>query len=70
MCVCVWGLGTELRRAGGVPIRTRYLGHVTGDQPIRDQYFLILSVPEGYHGNHVQGKSNYVTPSFREACVE
>eukprot|EP00116_Pleurobrachia_bachei_P016531 sb/3476793/ len=28
------------------PIRTRYLGHVTGFQPIRDQYFLIWSVPD------------------------
>eukprot|EP00116_Pleurobrachia_bachei_P002445 sb/3462707/ len=27
------------------PIRTRYLGHVTGYQPTRDQYFLIRSVP-------------------------
>eukprot|EP00116_Pleurobrachia_bachei_P016505 sb/3476767/ len=27
------------------PIRTRYLGHVTGYQPIRDQHFLIRSVP-------------------------
>eukprot|EP00116_Pleurobrachia_bachei_P011377 sb/3471639/ len=27
------------------PIRTRYLGHVTGYQPIRGQYFLIRSVP-------------------------
>ena len=27
------------------PIRSRYLGHVTGYQPIRDQYFLIRSVP-------------------------
>eukprot|EP00116_Pleurobrachia_bachei_P017116 sb/3477378/ len=26
------------------PIRTRYLDHVTGYQPIRDQYFLIRSV--------------------------
>eukprot|EP00116_Pleurobrachia_bachei_P005557 sb/3465819/ len=26
------------------PIRTRYLGHVTGYQPIRDQYFLIRSI--------------------------
>ena len=25
------------------PIRTRYLGHVTGYQPIRDQYFLIFT---------------------------
>eukprot|EP00116_Pleurobrachia_bachei_P012488 sb/3472750/ len=28
-----------------VPIRTHYLGHVTDYQPIRDQYFLIWSVP-------------------------
>eukprot|EP00116_Pleurobrachia_bachei_P003357 sb/3463619/ len=28
------------------PIRTRCLGHVTGYQPIRDQYFLIWSVPD------------------------
>eukprot|EP00116_Pleurobrachia_bachei_P018792 sb/3479054/ len=27
------------------PIRTRYLGQVTGYQPIRDQYFLIRPVP-------------------------
>ena len=27
------------------PIRTLYLGHVTGYQLIRDQYFLIRSVP-------------------------
>eukprot|EP00116_Pleurobrachia_bachei_P006228 sb/3466490/ len=27
------------------PIRTRYLGHVTGNQPIRTQLFLIRSVP-------------------------
>eukprot|EP00116_Pleurobrachia_bachei_P018651 sb/3478913/ len=26
------------------PIRTPYLGHVTGYQPIRDHYFLILGV--------------------------
>eukprot|EP00116_Pleurobrachia_bachei_P018838 sb/3479100/ len=30
------------------PIRTRYLGHVTVYQPIRDQYFLIRSVPSNY----------------------
>ena len=27
------------------PIKTRYLGHVTGYQPIRDQFFLIRQVP-------------------------
>ena len=31
------------------PIRNRYLGHVTGDQPIRDQYFLILTDPLECH---------------------
>eukprot|EP00116_Pleurobrachia_bachei_P016123 sb/3476385/ len=30
------------------PIRTRYLGHLTGYQPIRDQYFLIWLVPGTY----------------------
>eukprot|EP00116_Pleurobrachia_bachei_P015446 sb/3475708/ len=29
------------------PIRTRHLGHVTGCQLIRDQYFLIRSAHEG-----------------------
>ena len=28
---------------GRQPIRARYLGHVAGFRPIRDQYFLILS---------------------------
>ena len=27
------------------PIRTSYLVHVTGYQPIRDQYFIIRSIP-------------------------
>eukprot|EP00116_Pleurobrachia_bachei_P012299 sb/3472561/ len=30
------------------PIRTRNLGHVTGYHPIRDQYFLIRSVPKEF----------------------
>eukprot|EP00116_Pleurobrachia_bachei_P013659 sb/3473921/ len=30
------------------PIRNRYLGHLTGYQPIRDQYFLIRSVPGNF----------------------
>eukprot|EP00116_Pleurobrachia_bachei_P000749 sb/3461011/ len=38
------------------PIRTRYLGHVTGYYPIRDQYFLIRSVhvthPSRFHLHH------------------
>ena len=37
-----WQEPTEFRKQ---PIRTRYSGHVTGYQPIRDQYFLIRSVP-------------------------
>eukprot|EP00116_Pleurobrachia_bachei_P012529 sb/3472791/ len=38
------GTGTDTSKQ---PIRTRYLGHVTGYQRIRDQYFLIRSVPVG-----------------------
>eukprot|EP00116_Pleurobrachia_bachei_P011042 sb/3471304/ len=36
------------------PIRTRYIGHVTGYQPIRDQYFLIRSVPARKHNQNIQ----------------
>eukprot|EP00116_Pleurobrachia_bachei_P010169 sb/3470431/ len=32
---------TEPTETSKQPIKTRYLGHVTGYQPIRDQYFLI-----------------------------
>eukprot|EP00116_Pleurobrachia_bachei_P007557 sb/3467819/ len=35
---------TEPTETSKQPIRTRYLDHVTGYQPIRDQYFLIRSV--------------------------
>ena len=31
------------------PIRVCYLGHVTGNQPVRDQYFLIRSVAGAGH---------------------
>eukprot|EP00116_Pleurobrachia_bachei_P013937 sb/3474199/ len=37
------------------PIRTRYLGHVTGYQPIRVQYFLLSTRQCSYHEN--QGNS-------------
>ena len=37
--------GQELTESSKQPIRTRYLGHMTGYQPIRDQYLLIRSVP-------------------------
>ena len=35
-----WLLG----ESGNQPIRARYLGHVTGNQPVTDQHFLIRSV--------------------------
>ena len=38
----------QLNRPSKLPIRTRYLGHVTGYQPIRDQHFLIRSVPDNH----------------------
>eukprot|EP00116_Pleurobrachia_bachei_P014115 sb/3474377/ len=34
-------VATKWKKMAEQPIRTRYLGHVTGYQPIRDQYFLI-----------------------------
>ena len=37
------GTSQELTESNKPPIRTRYLGHVTGYQPIRHQYFLIRS---------------------------
>ena len=46
------------------PIRTLYLGHVTGYQPITDQYFLIRSVPDfDFHLKHdsfCRQKTGYV----------
>ena len=39
------GLEEETTGFSKQRIRTRYLGHVTGYQPIREQYFLIRSVP-------------------------
>eukprot|EP00116_Pleurobrachia_bachei_P010115 sb/3470377/ len=44
------------------PIRTRYLGHVTGYQPIRDQYFLIRSVPVTHssHTDKVHSSSHII----------
>ena len=45
------------------PIRARYLGHVTGYQPIRDQYFLVRSFP-GARWNHVillGGEPRYIS---------
>eukprot|EP00116_Pleurobrachia_bachei_P016707 sb/3476969/ len=55
LCLCyhesngmvpVWdSLSQEPTETSKQPIRTRCLGHVTGYKPIRDQYFLIRSVP-------------------------
>ena len=39
------GTSQELTESNKPPIRTRYLGHVTGYQPIRHQYFLVQTVP-------------------------
>eukprot|EP00116_Pleurobrachia_bachei_P017746 sb/3478008/ len=36
------------------PIKTRYLGHVTGYQPIRGLYFLTLATPDGPHAQIYQ----------------
>ena len=41
-CVTYW---QELTDTSKQPIRTRYLGHVTGYPPIGDQYLLIWSSP-------------------------
>ena len=34
-------IDTEQTEPSKQPIRARYLGHMTGYQPIRDQYFLV-----------------------------
>eukprot|EP00116_Pleurobrachia_bachei_P016619 sb/3476881/ len=44
ICITCVGEFQEPTETSKQPIRTRYLGHVTGYQPIRDQYSLILSV--------------------------
>ena len=41
-------LNDDQVRAKQEPIRTCYLGHVTGHQPIRDQYSLFRSVHAPY----------------------
>eukprot|EP00116_Pleurobrachia_bachei_P011626 sb/3471888/ len=54
------------------PIRPRYLGHVTGYQPIRDQYFLIRSsdpdlVPPDLVAPRFTGRINF--PRYRKLTV-
>eukprot|EP00116_Pleurobrachia_bachei_P015868 sb/3476130/ len=51
------------------PITTRYLGHVTGYQPIRDQYFLIWSVP-GYILCSHRPLEGEISPSEESRRVE
>ena len=46
----------ETTRFSKQPIRTRYFGHVTGYQPIRDQHSLIRSVPKSSEGAIRKGR--------------
>eukprot|EP00116_Pleurobrachia_bachei_P010565 sb/3470827/ len=39
----VWFIRTDRRETSKQPIRTRYLGHVTGYQPMRDKYYYFMS---------------------------
>ena len=48
------------KRLSKQPIRTRYLGHVTGYQPIREQYF--LTVPTCCHRNQRDIPLGWVFP--------
>eukprot|EP00116_Pleurobrachia_bachei_P017033 sb/3477295/ len=43
------------------PIRTRYLGHLTGYQPIRDQFPLIRPVPAVYQDDYNILKARFYT---------
>eukprot|EP00116_Pleurobrachia_bachei_P002370 sb/3462632/ len=61
---------------GNQPIRTRYLGHMTGYWPIRDQYLVFRSVPGLFRGSRgwikelhfprkmVQGEEEYFEDSY------
>ena len=51
------------------PIRVHYLGHVTSYQPIRDQYFLIWSVPDTSFFGFILNLYGYLTLIiFRKVC--
>eukprot|EP00116_Pleurobrachia_bachei_P015310 sb/3475572/ len=41
---CAQSIGLTRDRPSKRPIRARYLGHVTGYQPIKDQHFFIRSL--------------------------
>eukprot|EP00116_Pleurobrachia_bachei_P008248 sb/3468510/ len=47
------------------PIRTRHLGHVSGYQPIRDQYSLIRSVAGTQFSIHARGSYYARRPQFQ-----
>eukprot|EP00116_Pleurobrachia_bachei_P003634 sb/3463896/ len=49
----------KLTETSRQPIRTHYLGHMTGYQPIRDQNFLIRSVPDTQLRNTLQFTITY-----------
>ena len=61
-----------------LPIRARYLAHVTDYQPIRDQYLLIRSVHVGYHpyvnrllGNDSSGLAeDQIAPENISKCLD
>ena len=44
LSLCNVNIRNRPKLASKQPIRTHYLGHVTGNQPIRDEHFLIRSV--------------------------
>eukprot|EP00116_Pleurobrachia_bachei_P000955 sb/3461217/ len=60
------------------PISTRYLGHVTSYRPIRDQYFLIRSVPAlslslSFHSSSLslsKSSSAPSSPSFSSSSID
>ena len=60
-------INQEPTRPSKQPIRTCYVGHVTGNQPISDHYFLIRSV------HAINGRALiYIYPSaslFRSSCL-
>ena len=54
-------LNQEPIESGDQPIRARYLGYVTGNQPITNQYFLIRSVLDTIPPLQEQYQQNVVT---------
>eukprot|EP00116_Pleurobrachia_bachei_P016332 sb/3476594/ len=66
-------LAVEPTETSKQPIRTRYLGHVAGYQPIREQYFLIWSVPDCFYtGFQIHNTLTWMSSTrfFVLACPE